>query len=71
MKEFKPSEDFVSRVMENVHACEKKSKDIVSLTERLVSSRPIRYALSAGGVLLGIWNLVRLYFTVFAPVVCR
>ncbi len=71
MKEFKPSGDFISRVMNKVYAYEKTKKPEISLSQKLHSSIAVRYAMFAGGALLGIINLIRLYFTVFSPVVCR
>ncbi|MBI5233032.1 MAG: hypothetical protein HY880_01620 [Deltaproteobacteria bacterium] len=71
MKEFEPSKDFVSRVMKSVHDYERmQAKDAV-LVPSLFSLRSVRYAMSAGGLLLGIANLIRLYFTLFSPVLCR
>ncbi|HEX8948001.1 MAG TPA: hypothetical protein VF790_03510 [Dissulfurispiraceae bacterium] len=62
MKEFRPSDDFVSRVMERVHAHENTKGDNESrLSERLLASRPLRYAMSGGGIFLGIF---------LTPVVC-
>ncbi len=71
MKEFNPSKGFVSRVMKDVHAYEKKKETDLPLSLKIISYKPIRYAMSAFGILLGIINLIRMYFTVFAPVVCR
>ncbi|GBE00026.1 hypothetical protein BMS3Abin07_02072 [bacterium BMS3Abin07] len=71
MKKFKPSDDFVSKVMRDVYSCEKTKEMNIPLSQRLISSRLVRYAMSAGGLVLGIWNLTRLYLTVFAPVICR
>ena len=55
MKEFEPSRDFVSRVMQSVHAYERSQEPAPSFFERVLSSRPLRYALSGGGVLMGIF----------------
>jgi len=71
MKEFEPSDNFVSEVMRHVYAYEKMERVDIPLSQRLISSRLVRYAMSAGGLLLGIWNLIRLYLTVFSPVICR
>lgn len=48
---YEPSPDFVAKVMQRVHAFEAGK---VSLIERFVWSRPIRYALAGGGTVLGI-----------------
>lgn len=49
--EYKPSPDFVAKVMERVHAYEAGR---VSFIERIFWSRPIRYALAGGGTVFGI-----------------
>lgn len=71
MKEFEPSRDFVSRVMLKVHAYEEDRIVAKSLGERLLSSYTLRLAFSSGATLLGIFNLIRLYFSLLSPVVCR
>ncbi len=68
MKQFKPSPDFVSRVMQEVVACKPGREQHYF---RLLSSPVVRCVMSAAGVLLGLFNLVRLYFSVLSPVVCR
>jgi hypothetical protein len=55
MKEFEPSKDFVSRVMRSVHAYEQTKILRLSLADKLVASRPFRYAMSTGSVLVGIF----------------
>jgi hypothetical protein len=71
MKEFEPSRDFVARVMADVRAYEGTCKRAEPLGQRLLSSRTLRYVFSSGAALLGILNLIRLYFSVLSPVVCR
>ena len=71
MKEFEPACDFVARVMENVRAYEATRKMEESLGQRFLSSRTLRFVFSSGAALLGISNLIRLYFSVLSPVVCR
>ena len=71
MKEFKPSDDFISRVMNDVRNSEKTGKADVQFPGNLVLSGGLRYVMSAGGVILGMWNLFRIYFSVFAPAICR
>ncbi|RII26092.1 MAG: hypothetical protein CXR30_17185 [Geobacter sp.] len=48
---YEPSPDFVAKVMQRVHAFESAR---ASAIERLIWSRPIRYALAGGGTVLGI-----------------
>jgi hypothetical protein len=55
MKSFKPSDDFVSRVMGNIYACEGMKAARFSLAEKILVSRPLRYAMSGGGIFLGIF----------------
>lgn len=55
MKEFKPSGDFVSRVMRDVYMYENTMEVRLSLYEQVLASRPFRYALSGGGAFLGIF----------------
>ncbi len=68
MKQFKPSPDFVSRVMEEVVACRPENERRYF---RLLNLPVVRYVMSAAGVLLGLLNLVRLCFSVLSPIVCR
>ncbi|GAM10906.1 hypothetical protein OR1_03206 [Geobacter sp. OR-1] len=49
--EYKPSPDFVAKVMQRVHAYEAEK---VSFIERIFWSRPVRYALAGGGTVFGI-----------------
>lgn len=55
MKEFRPSEDFVCSVMESVREYEGRQKAGVPFTQRLFASRLFRYALSCGGLFVGIF----------------
>lgn len=71
MKEFEPSRDFVSRVMREVHAYKGERIAAKPLGQRFLSSFALRLAFSSGAALLGIFNLIRLYFSLLSPVVCR
>ena len=70
MKEFEASRDFVARVMKDIHDYDGR-RMAEPLGQRLLSSRTLRFAFSTGATLVGILNLVRLYFSVLSPVVCR
>jgi hypothetical protein len=70
MKEFKPSSDFTAGTMRKIRAYEREQSRSVAQRQP-VFPRLLRMALSGGGLLLGILNLVRLYLAVFSPVVCR
>ena len=61
MKEFEPSADFLSSVMKSVRGYESAGNKQLRFPERLLSSKPFRYALSGGGIFLGIF---------LSPIVC-
>jgi hypothetical protein len=70
MDSFKPSGDFVARTMQKISFYE---TGIIRDKERANAvpfSMPAVFALSAGGVLLGILNLVRMAWTLIAPAAC-
>jgi hypothetical protein len=71
MKDFEPTDNFIPRVMADIHAYEASRRLDVTKTEGLLFSRPLRYALSAGGILLGILNIIRISFTLISPALCR
>ena len=71
MKKFEPSSDFVSRVMGEVLAYEATKKKNGFRAQRLPVSPVYKYALSGGGIVLGLINFIRIYFSVFSPVACR
>ncbi len=70
MKDFEPSGVFVERVMRQVHAYEKSKMVAVPLGQRLLTSGFFRFAFSSGAALLGILNLIRLYFALLSPAGC-
>ena len=71
MRDFEPTDNFVSKVMADVHAYEETKRLDITKMETLLFSRPLRYALSTGGVLLGIVNIVRMASTFISPALCR
>ncbi len=71
MKEFEPSRDFVSRVMKDIFVYERRQEQEYSRSQRFLASPIVRYVMSAAGVLLGLFNLARLYFSLLSPVACR
>jgi len=71
MKAFKPSHNFVSRVMEGVRACEGARAPYPLRVRPFLSTRAARYVLTSAGAILGLVNLIRMYLTVFSPVLCR
>ena len=56
--EYKPSTDFVAKVMARVHAYEAQK---APLMERLLACRPVRYGLACGGTLFGILKAVPVF----------
>jgi ABC-type uncharacterized transport system permease subunit len=70
MREFEPSPEFVSRVMERVHAYEASMRRARRAASRLYRSRSFRIAVTAGGLLVAAANMVRLYLMFFAPLAC-
>ena len=57
-EEYKPSPDFVSKVMEQVHAYEASQ---TSFVEWFISHPFMRYALAGGGTLFGIFKSVPVF----------
>jgi hypothetical protein len=70
MRSFRPSGDFVSRTMEKIRSYETARIEERKPTNAIFFSKPALYALSAGGVVLGILNLVRTVWTLIAPAAC-
>ena len=66
MTRFEPSEDFVSRTMSAIRRYELQNESISSL----LVSRPVLSLLSAGGILLGIFNIIRMAMTLLSPALC-
>ena len=71
MKEFEPSGDFVKKVMRAVYNFEQERRSQMPLSQILLASRAVRFAFSAGCILMGILNLVRFYHSTFSAVICR
>lgn len=55
MKEYEPSVDFIARVMHNVRAYEALQEEKTRFASRLLGSRFFQCAMSACGVLFGIF----------------
>jgi hypothetical protein len=71
MSDFKPSDSFVSRVMNGIRTYEigvnNKSQDMGAF----VFSRPVFSILSVAGILLGIFNLIRMALILISPALCQ
>ncbi len=71
MKKFEPSADFVSRVMGGVSAYEAQKKKNGFRLQKFQVPPVYKYALSGGGIILGLVNFLRIYLAVFSPVACK
>jgi hypothetical protein len=71
MKDFEPTDNFVPRVMADIHAYEASRGLDIKRRESLLFSKPLRYALSAGGMLLGMVNIIRIASMFVSPALCR
>ncbi len=70
MAEFEPSRDFVTRIMKDVRAYETEMTKHRERIPSFVLSRPVFSIVSAGGILLGICNLIRMALILISPVPC-
>ena len=71
MRDFEPSDHFVPKVMADIHAYEASRRLDISKREGFLFSKPLRYVLSAGGVLLSIVNIIRMASSLISPALCR
>lgn len=71
MKEYEPSAGFVARVMKAVDAAEVPVALPRPARPDRVPLPLLRAALATGGGLLGLLNLLRLWFSVFSPAICQ
>jgi hypothetical protein len=67
---FKPSGNFVDRVMHDVRAYEMNRIAPGNNAAALIFSKPVFSMLFAGGILLGILNIVRMALILIAPTPC-
>ena len=70
MVDFKPSSNFAARVMEDVHSYEMAMIRRKERTDAFFISKPALSILSAGGVLFGVINLIRMTLLLIAPSAC-
>ena len=70
MKGFEPSSDFTTGTMRKIRAYEHEQRRLLAQRQP-VFPELLRMVVSAGWVVFGILNLVRLYLAVFSPLVCR
>lgn len=71
MNEFEPSKHFVANVMDQIRVLEQAKKKETRHKRIFFSPGMVRFVCSTGAALLGVLNLIRLYFSVFSPIVCR
>jgi hypothetical protein len=70
MKQFEPSENFIECTMKKVQAYNQTKKRVTFFHAGL-SKTALRCSILSGGIILGLFNIVRLYIGVFAPSVCQ
>jgi len=70
MDNFEPSRNFVSRTMDNVRGCEMETAAQKERAGILALPKPVFAILSAGGILLGIFNLIRMALILISPALC-
>lgn len=70
MNGFNPSDDFVSRVMGDVRNYEIEKNRQMESVSAFVFSKPVFSILSAAGILLGVFNVLRIAQILIAPVSC-
>ncbi len=71
MKEFEPSHDFVAKVMQHIRTQTKIEHWLPYSGRGPFHGRLWQYAMSISTIFFGVINIIRLYFAVFSPVLCR
>jgi hypothetical protein len=70
MDSFKPSGNFVARIMAEVQSYEKEKGHEIARHGMLLNSKAMISILSAGGILLGVLNVIRFAFILISPAWC-
>jgi hypothetical protein len=70
MVDFKPSTHFAAKVMEDIHSYETAIARKRERMDGFLLSKPALSILSAGGVLFGLLNLIRMTLILIAPSAC-
>jgi len=70
MANFEPSEHFVARIMSEVREYEVEANSQPEGVSSFFLSRTVFSVLSAGGILLGIFNIIRMALILLSPAVC-
>ena len=71
MSNFRPSDSFVTRVMNNVRAYEAGIANQSRRGSAFVLSSPVFSILYAGGLLLGMLNIIRMALILISPAICQ
>jgi hypothetical protein len=70
MNNFNPSNDFVTRTMDDIRSYEIVSRHRKEQMNAFLLSKPAFYLLSAAGALFGIINLIGMAWTLISPAIC-
>jgi hypothetical protein len=70
MDEFKPSIDFSARIMTEVQSYELELNRQKNRIDRLLHAKLVFSALSAAGILFGMFNFIRLASILISPALC-
>jgi hypothetical protein len=70
MESYKPSNDFVARIMKDVRSYEAAARQHQERMNAFLFSKPAFYLLSAAGALFGILNLIGMAWTLISPATC-
>jgi hypothetical protein len=70
MEIFRPSGNFVVRIMEDVRSYETSLSKEREHLDAFLLSKPVFSILTAGGIMLGLINLVRIALILISPASC-
>jgi hypothetical protein len=70
MEDFKPAENFVANVMQDVRFYEAATRKERNHLDSFLLSKPVFSILTAGGILFGVINLVRMALILISPAPC-
>lgn len=71
MKDFEPSQNFVASTMDKILAYQKeKDHPRLSISDHPILFTAFRFGISAGSALFAVFNLMRLYFSVYQASFC-
>jgi hypothetical protein len=70
MEDFRPSDNFVAQVMQDVRFHEAATGKERKHLDSFLLSKPVFSILTAGGILLGVINLIRIALILLSPAPC-